>query len=310
VSSCFFKDLSTPAGNGIARPDLGAFRDSPNRRSIAADGNGNGMSTNLDQELDRLDTALAAAERQAMAVLAGIKGLRRQAATGTVAGLAKKLEQLPAAAAPLAEVLRAAGENFDYDAEAAFSDGAYLAALRAEAATKGLVMVERDGRITAFPLLLKLEPGIPAVRIGKKLERQLRPGVLTGVLKKAQDSAAFNPEAFLEMLFRAATHLARADARADEPAPGAVVPLLDIHELLTLRPGAAAEYPREAFAVDLLRLDRAPDTTTRRGHRFSLPASTGSKGRARLTVYDEHGAEHVYVGIAFRREPVPRGGER
>jgi hypothetical protein len=102
------------------------------------------------------------------------------------------------------------------------------------------------------------------------------------------------------MLFKAATVLARADARADEPRPGAVVPLPDIYELLTLRAGSAADYPREAFAVDLLRLDRAPDTRTKRGHRFSLPASTGSKGRSRLAVYDEHGAEHIYVGIAFR----------
>jgi hypothetical protein len=59
------------------------------------------------------------------------------------------------------------------------------------------------------------------------------------------------------------------------------------------------DYTREAFAVDVLRLDRAPDTRTRKGYRFTMPASTGSKGRSRLTVYDERGAEHIYVGIAF-----------
>jgi hypothetical protein len=260
------------------------------------------MATQLDAELTRLDAALLVAEKQAMAGLAAVRALRRQAAAGIVAGLARRLEQLPATAEPLAEALRAAAGSFAYDAEAAFSSGAYLRELQAEAAAKGLVLVERDGRITAFPLLLKLEPATPAVRVGRKLERQLRPAVLTALLKKAQDSSAFNAEAFLEMLFRAATHLARAEPRADEPRAGAVVPLLDIYELLTLRPGAAADYPREAFAVDLLRLDRAPDTRTRRGHRFSLPASTGSKGRARLAIYDEHGAEHVYVGIAFHRD--------
>jgi len=217
-----------------------------------------------------------------------------------VAGLARRLEQLPAATEPLAEALRAASTSFAYDAEAAFAAGAYLQELQAAAAARGVVLVERDGRITAFPLLLKLEPAVPGVRVGRKLERQIRPGVLTALLKRAQDSSAFNAEAFLETLFRAATHLARADARADAPRPGAVVPLPDIYELLTLRPGAASDYPREAFAVDLLRLDRAPDTRSKRGYRFSLPASTGSKGRSRLTVYDEHGAEHVFVGIAFR----------
>lgn len=259
------------------------------------------MSTQLEEELSRLDAALVVAERQAKATMSGIRGLRRQAATGMVAGLSRKLEQLPTTAEPLATALLTASTSFGYDAETALADGHYLKELLAAAAAKGLVLVERDGRITAFPLLLKLEPAIPAVRVGRKLERQIRPGVLTLLLKKAQDSSAFNAEAFLETLFKAATHLARIDHRSDEPAAGAVVPLLDIYELLTLRPGAASDYPREAFAVDVLRLDRAPDTRARRGHHFSLPASTGSKGRSRLTVYDEHGAEHVYVGIAFRR---------
>ena len=257
------------------------------------------MPMSLDTELSRLDAALATAEKNAQAVVSALRGLRRQAASGIIAGLPRRLEQLPAAAEPLADSLATASRSFDYDVDAAIQNGAYLEELQAAAKAKGLVLVERDGRITAFPLLLKLEAAIPAVRVGRKLERQMRPAVLTGLLKKAQDSSAFNAEAFLDMLFKAATHLSRADARADAPPAGAVVPLLDVYELLTLRPGAAAEYPRDAFAVDILRLDRAPDTRTRRGHRFSLPASTGSKGRSRLTVYDEHGAEHVYVGIAF-----------
>jgi hypothetical protein len=278
-----------------------ASRDSGSRDSIAAQEKPeHAMSTHLDAELGRLEAALGAAERQAKTVLSGVRALRRQAATGVVAGLARRLEQLPATAEPLAEALRTASASFSYDADAAFAGGAYLRELQAAAAAKNLVLVERDGRVTSFPLLLRFEASVPGVRVGRKLERQIRPGVLTALLKKAQDSSAFNAEAFLETLFKAATHLAPAEARADEPRPGAVVPLLDIYELLTLRPGAAADYPREAFAVDLLRLDRAPDTRTRRGHRFSLPASTGSKGRSRLTVHDEQGAEHVFVGIAFR----------
>lgn len=259
------------------------------------------MSAQLEEELTRLDAALAAAERQAKAVMSGLRALRRQATSGVVAGLSRRLEQLPATTEPLTSALATASTSFNYDAEAALADGHYLKELLAAAEAKGLVLVERDGRITAFPLLLKLEPAVPAVRVGRKLERQIRPGVLTALLKKAQESSVFNAEAFLETLFKAATHLARTEHRGDEPGEGAVVSLLDIYELLTLRPGATAEYSREAFAVDILRLDRAPDTRTKRGHHFSLPASTGSKGRSRLTVYDEHGAEHVYVGIAFRR---------
>ena len=60
------------------------------------------MSTALDEELGRLDAALAVAERQAKAVLAGVRTLRRQAATGAIAGLARRLEQLPGTTEPLA----------------------------------------------------------------------------------------------------------------------------------------------------------------------------------------------------------------
>ena len=235
------------------------------------------MSKQLEEELTRLDLSLAAAEHQALSTVAAVRQLRRQAATGVIAGLLRRLELLPAHAKPLSAALLEPSRSFDYDAESAFADGSYLAELQAAAKAKSLILVERNGRITAFPLLLKLEPAVPAIRLGRKLERQLRPSALTALLKKAQDGAAFNAAAFLNTLFRAATHLAPGDGRGDEPKPGAVVPLSDIYELLTLRPGAAAEYPREAFAVDVLRLDRAPDTRTRGGHRFSLPASTGSR---------------------------------
>lgn len=258
------------------------------------------MPNQLDEELSRLDAALAEAERQALAVVSTVRQLRRQAAIGVLAGLHRRLQQLPAGSQPLAAALTEASRSFDYDAEAAFADGSYLAELQAAAGAKSLVLVEREGRITAFPLLLKLEPSMPAIRVGRKLERQLRPGVLTGLLKKAQDSATFNAATFLMMLFRAAAILAPVDGLAEEPRPGVVVPLLDIYDVLTLRPGQAAEYPREAFAVHVLQLDRAPDTLTKEGQRFSLPASTSSKGKSRLTVYDESGAEHIYVGISFR----------
>jgi len=107
---------------------------------------------------------------------------------------------------------------------------------------------------------------------------------------------------FLARLFRAYAWVApHSDARwrPDAPGDGPVVTLADIHDVLSL---GGADYPPEAFAVDLLRLDRAPDTRTRQGHRFALPASTGTKGRGRIGVYDEAGVEHVYFGIRFTRD--------
>src|ERR1035438_1929576 len=86
--------------------------------------------------------------------------------------------------------------------------------------------------------------------------------------------------------------LAAAIEPAWRPHPGKAGPLvalLDLHALLTIMPAAAADYPVEEFAADLLRLDRAPDTITGAGHRFAFAAGTGTKGRKRLTVFDEQG---------------------
>jgi hypothetical protein len=171
----------------------------------------------LDEELDRLDAALADAEHQALAIVSAVRQLRRQAATGVLAGLPRRLQQLPASLEPLTAALTDASRSFDYDAEAGFADGSYLTELQAVAEAKSLVLVEREGRITAFPLLLKLEPSVPAIRVGRKLERQLRPGVLTGLLKKAQDSTTFNAATFLATLFRAAAILARPITASTSP---------------------------------------------------------------------------------------------
>lgn len=255
------------------------------------------MAAGLEQELTRLDAALVIAERQGAAVVRAMKELRQQVKTGLLAGLSRRLAQLPEVAVPLTEALAVVAGSFSYDPQAAFADGSYLTELCDAAERAGVVLVEREGRITAFPLLLKLEPAAPGVRVGRRLEREIRPARLAGLLKTAQARTGFSAVGFLDMLFRAARVL----SGGDPVGAGTVVGLLEIHHLLTLRPGAASDYPQEAFAVDLLRLDRAPDTRTRQGYRFRLPASTSSKGSGRLTVYDEAGAEHAYVGIAFER---------
>ncbi len=268
------------------------------------------MDETLASQIVRLDQSLGDSEKHAKTLLARVRGLRKKANAGELAALAALFEPIPRQAEQLAASVQAARETLRYDAAAALADGSYLAELQAEARAQGVVLTERDGRLTAFPLLLKLEPRIPAVRVGRKLERRLSPAVLVALLRQAQAASRFDAARFLAQLFSAYAYLAplaQPGWRADQAGPGPVVALNDIHALLTVLPAAAADYAREEFACDLLRLDRAPDTRTRGGHRFTLPASTGSKGRDRLTVYDEAGAERVYVGIRFAREAAKPG---
>jgi hypothetical protein len=260
------------------------------------------VTEHLEDQINRLDNEIAAAERAAAGLLGRVRGLRKRIAGGDIAQLSTQLDQAAGLLEPVGAALAATQGSIDYDVGAALADGSYLDELKAEAAAQGVVLTERDGRLTAFPVLLRLQAAQAALRIGGKMERRLRPSVVVRELRRRQATEAFNAPAFLGMLFRAYAWAApRSDPgwRAERIGDGPVVALADILALLTL---GETEYSAEAFAVDLLRLDRAPDTRTRGGHRFALPASTGTKGRGRIGVYDEAGIEHVYFGIRFSRD--------
>ena len=258
----------------------------------------------LGTALAAFDRDLAEVDRHAKAVMGSVRALRKSAALGTLTNLDKAFDQAPRQIELLQAALATARAGFAYDVEADMESGAYTAELRAAAAAAGVVLIERDGRLSAFPLLLKLEPRVAAVRIGARLDRRLNPAVLADVLRKAQSTQTFRPVQVLERMFAAYRHIAPgllSGWRDTTPGPGPVVPLLDLHDALTLLPEAEAAYPREAFACDLLRLNRAPDTATRAGHGFALSASTATKGRNLLRVYDEAGAETLFAGISFTR---------
>jgi hypothetical protein len=268
----------------------------------------------IDAQLAGLERALTEAERHAKAVLGTVRKLRRSSELGLVADLSRLFEQAPRQIEQTQAALAAARAGFTYDAEAEFASGAYLAELQAAAAEAGMNLVAREDRLTAFPLLLKLEPKIPAVRVGRKSERRIRPSVLLDLLKHAQAAQGIRPAVILGRIFQSYITLAPAVQPGWRPShrdAGPVVPLLDIHAALTMLPEAEAAYPRDAFACDLLRLNRAPDTRTRDGRGFALSASTATKGRNLLRVYDENGDEHVYAGIRFTApvaEPEPEAG--
>jgi hypothetical protein len=257
------------------------------------------MTTELEPALSELETKLTEAERQANGVLARIKRARRMAAIGDINGVTSQLEQAPEAADRLATAFRSLDGSFTYSAEDAFAGGTYLAELLTEATRQGVTIIERDGRLSAFPLVLRLDAKTPGVRVGRKMVRAIRPSALVKSLKAAQLAGRFNAAGFLEQLWRAYQHLVPPGWKPQQGSDGPAVSLSRIHALLTLLPAAAADYPREAFACDLLRLNREPDTKTRGGLGFTLPASTGSKGSDRLTVYDERGGEHIFVAIRF-----------
>lgn len=258
-------------------------------------------TASLESTLDAWETRLARLEQQAALVSRAAKTLRKAAREGMLAGAPATLAALREAAAKLADMTGADAGLPPIDIAAAFEDGSFLEELSQAAAAASVTLVRRDGRVTAYPVILRLEGRNQGIRIGRQLERRLRPSVIARQLKAIQQRPnRFVARVFLDRLLRAYTVLAP-DWRTGE---GPSVALIVLHEVLTLLPAAAADYPLDEFLVDLLRLDREPDARTGKGHRFELGGSTGTKGAKRLTVYDETGAQHDYFAIRFILEPA------
>ena len=265
------------------------------------------MPSTLEASLATVDAHLADAEKQVSSVLKSIKRLRKTAREGAVASLPAGMAAAQAEVARAGDVFARAAEALDYDVPAAFASGAWLKELAAAAKAAGVVLVQRDGRVTAYPVSLRLDGRAGGVRIGRKLERRIRPGFVAAQLKALQQRPErFNARQFLDRLFALYEGRARAEDpawRPNCPGPGPLVALAELYDQLTLLPAAAADYPQEEFVADLLRLDRQPDATAGAGHRFELAGSTGRKGGKRLTLFDETGEQHDFYAIRFIGEP-------
>jgi hypothetical protein len=257
----------------------------------------------LEQALSDLESELKELDRDALALRKAVTTALKAAQQGSMGEIGKAIEQGQTRAAAVGERLAQAATHIGFDHAGYLASDAYVDELKEAAKEAGLALVDRDGRLSAFPLLLKIEPKSLAVRVNRKADRRVRPSFLVAQLKSAQDRASgFKLADFLKALFGAYQRLSRefgAGYDSSSPGLGPVVPLLAVYDMLTLMPGAAREYPIEEFGRDLLLLDRSPDLVTASGHGFRLPASTGSKSTKRIAVYDEHGAEHVYAGLQF-----------
>jgi hypothetical protein len=255
----------------------------------------------LETTLAAWEDQLSTLERQAAAVLRAARRLRKTAREGAVSGFAVGVSALQQDAAKLQDGIGQVAPP-DIDLAQTFENGAYLDELADQARAADVTLVHRDGRITAYPLILRLEPRSQAVRIGRRLERRIRPSFLIAQLKTLQArQSRFNARSFLDRVLRAYAILApQWNSRGGGEGP--LVALADLHEALTLWPTAAADYPIEEFLLDLVRLDRQPDARTGRGHRFEFGGSTGTKGAKRLSAFDESGAQHDYFAIRFIAE--------
>ena len=192
-------------------------------------------------------------------------------------------------------------ETWDFDAEAYLSNGLFTQELLRTARAMGVRLHEQDERLYCYPALIRIDAKERAVLIDKTRERRLRPTVLVSHLRDLQKRPPrFRPDAFLESLFEAYTAIAERQGKA--LLDGVVVRLSDVYDLFTLLPGQSRDYAKQEFARDIYLLDQSGVATTKKGHRVSFPASTGTRtASGLLRVVTQNGQEKVYYGIAFHR---------
>lgn len=104
----------------------------------------------------------------------------------------------------------------------------------------------------------------------------------------------FGAPAFLDAIESAYRCLTNAN-----PGPARVVRLVDVWELLTLRPGSRSEYSKAEFGRDLNLLDESGVTVTSAGRVIRFLASSGTRTDSALTTIGRDGRPHVYWGVSF-----------
>ena len=145
-----------------------------------------GSVSTLEERLIGVDGQLAVAEKEVSALLKAVRRLRRAAREGAVASLPAALDAAQAELSRIAEPLAGAAEAAGYDVAGAFASGEWLAELTEAAKSAGVVVVQRDGRVTAYPVALRLDARAQGVRMGRKLEKRIRPSFVAAQLKLLQ----------------------------------------------------------------------------------------------------------------------------
>jgi hypothetical protein len=222
---------------------------------------------------------------------------------GNLRELQKAIEAAGQAIAELERQFTTAKAGWGFDENTYLSNGLFVKEVLATAAQTGVHISERDDRLYCYPSLIRVLPNDWAVVIDKTRERRLRPSVLVRHLQELQNKPLrFKSEAFLESLYAAYATAVKTRGK-DRRDTGAVVPLVEIYDLLTLLPGQAREYSRQEFARDLYLLDQSGVTTVRNNAVVSFHAARGNEAASKvIPIVTKDGQARAYYGISFTHE--------
>src|SRR5574341_53478 len=192
--------------------------------------------SSLEQALAKTEAEADAACKAATAALRSLKKFRAAAQMGNLRELQKMIEVAGQAIAELGQQFAKTTAGWDFDEETYLSNGAFVAEVLAAAAQAGVHIYERDDRLYCYPSLIRVLPNDRAVVIDKAREKRLRPAVLVRHLQELQNRPVrFKSEAFLESLHDAYSTAVKTRGK-ERRDTAAIIPLVEIYNLLTLLP--------------------------------------------------------------------------
>jgi len=228
---------------------------------------------------ETLDTYIQDVEdwlKQLQKEMSAVKKLKTAVQNGEV----KSIEALRKSALKQSDSTHVIGKSlpeFSFDSITYLSDKkGFMDEIKKLAHSEKLSMHIRDDVIFSYPLIIRIEPELNAIRINKKLRYTLRPDKLVDFLLREQTKDPSNkPSQFIEALFKAY----RYEIAKSKKGAFTSIELLKLYNLMTILPGTGREYTRSDFARDLYFLDVSDVRSTRSGHLVDLTYSTASRER-------------------------------
>jgi hypothetical protein len=251
----------------------------------------------FEDSFSTLEQAAENVMRAAKGLSAAGTALKRAAATGDVAAVAKSKERLTRQLDQLREEVGVATTSWPFSPqeEEEYLKTKYQPEVEQVARARGLAVQHVDGRLLIFPSVIRILAKERIVRIDAKRLKTIRPSFIADYLSKKQTAASTHqPEAFIELLRRA--YLTVSGVAND----GQPKPLRVLYETLTLLPSARSQYEQSDFVRDVYFLDRSTVRNTRDGRTLRLISpSTAAKDGKGYTFYSREGEPFEYYAVTF-----------
>ncbi|MBI2689784.1 MAG: hypothetical protein HYX27_26035 [Acidobacteria bacterium] len=255
----------------------------------------------FEQGFAEAERAADAAGKVTGVLTGAVKQLSKAASEGDLLKMRKASERLATIVeSARQEVLNARSAwPFSPEEEEVYLRDSFADEVIRAANADNLPIQRQDEGLIVFPSILRVAPAERAVKINRRKVQAIRPSRVVKTLRDIQArKQKGTPEQLLETLYRAYRLVTGSEY-------GKTVTLSSIYDALTILPGSTASYDHTDFVRDLFLLDRSGVTRTKSGATYSLPASTGTKGKkASYTFVAPDGETISYYGIRFVEEPA------